>query len=92
MQAIHEQIHNPIGNKFKTHVVLLKAIAASLLQRVHQGLDTTIINVKSHIGIEGNELVDKMANDARDPQACTMTCSDGSLAHQGEHWPVLITL
>ena len=92
MQAIHKQIHNPNGNISNTHEELLKAIATSLLQRVHQGLDTTIIKVKSHIGIEGNELVDKLANDARDPQACTVTCSVGNLAHQGEHWPVLITL
>ena len=91
MQAIDKQTHNPIGNKSNTHEVLLKAIAASLLQRAHQGLDTTIIKVRSHIGIEGNEIVDKLANDVRDPQACTITCSVGNLAHQGEHWPVLIT-
>ena len=91
MQAIHKQIHNPIGNKSNTHEVLFKAIAASLLQRAHQGLETTIIKVSSHIGIGGNQIVDKLANDARDPQAFTITCSVGNLAHQGEHWPLLIT-
>ena len=91
MQAIHKQIHNQIGNRSNTHEVLVKAIAASLLQRVHQGLDTTIVKVKSHTSIKGSELVDKLANDARDPQACTITCSVGNPAHQGEHWPVLIT-
>ena len=91
MQAIYKHIHNPLGNKSNTHEVLLKAIATSLLQRAHQGLDTTIIKVKSHIGIEGNEIVDRLANDPRDPQACTISYSVGNLAHQGEHWPVLIT-
>ena len=95
MQAIYKQIQNPLGNKSNTHEVLFKAIAASLLQRAHQGLNTTIVKVKYthtyHIGIEGNEIVDRLANNARDPQACTISCSVSNLAHQAEHWPVLTT-
>ena len=48
--------------------------------------------VKTHIGIEGNEIVDQLASDAQDPQACTILYSAGYLAHHGEHWPVLATL
>ena len=33
MQAIHKQIHCPLGNQTNTHVVLLRAIATILLWR-----------------------------------------------------------
>ena len=35
-------------------------------------------------------MADKLANEARNPQACEVSDQVGSLAHQGEHWPVLI--
>ena len=90
MHAIHKQIHNPRGNQYNTHKELLKAIALALLRRAQNGLCTEIIKVKSHIGIEGNEVADKLANAAREPDACDVSYDVGHLAHQGEHWPVLI--
>ena len=55
MQAIHKQIHCPLGNQTNTHVVLIKAIATILLERAQQGVSTSIIKVKSHIGIAGRD-------------------------------------
>ena len=62
MQAIHKHILNPMGNQLNTHKTLLDAIAAELRLRALRGLHTSIIKVKSHIGIMGNEMADKLAN------------------------------
>ena len=90
MHAIHKQIHNPRGNQYNTHRELLRAIASALLHRARTGLRTDIIKVKSHVGTEGNEVADKLANAARNPSACDVSYDNGNLAHQGEHWPMLI--
>ena len=37
-------------------------------------------------------MADKLAKEARNPQACMVSYEVGNLAHQGEHWPVLITV
>ena len=88
MQAIHKHIHNPRGNQLNTHKTLLDAIAAELHLRALRGLHTST-RVKSHIGIVGNEMADKLANEAQDAAACDLTYDIGNQAHQGKHWPVL---
>ena len=50
-----------------------------------------VLKVKPHIGIDGSEAADKLANEARDPQLCCLTFGNGNQAHYGEHWPGLIT-
>ena len=79
MHAIYKQIHNPRGNQYNTHRELLRAIALALLHRAQTGLSTDIIKVKSHIGIEGNEAADRLANAARDPSACDVSYDIGNL-------------
>ena len=89
MQAIHKHIHNPVGNQLNTHKTLLDAIAAELRLRALRGLHTSIIKVRCHTGIAGNEMADKLANEARDAAACQLTYDIGNQAHQGKHWPAL---
>ena len=91
MQVIYKQIHNPSGNQLSTHRVLLEALTAMLHARAAAGLHPTLLKVKSHIGIDGNEAADKLANEARDPQLCCLTFDSGNQAHHEEHWPSLIT-
>ena len=74
MQAIHKHICNPMGNQLNTHKTLLDAIAVELCLRalispLMRGLHTSIIKVRSHIGIVGHEVADKLANEARDAAA-----------------------
>ena len=61
-------------------MLLIQKIAKIMLGRSKQGLKTTMIKVKSHIGIEGNEIADKLANVARDPDECQLHISDGNWA------------
>ena len=78
-----------MGNQLNTHKTLLDAIAAELRLRALRGLHTSIIKVKPHIGIVGNEMADTLANEARDAAACHLTYDIGNQAHQGQHWPIL---
>ena len=80
MHAIHKQIHNLGEDQYNTHRELLRAIASALLHRAQTRLRTDIIKVKSHIGIEGNEVTDKLANAARESSACDVSYEIGTHA------------
>ena len=69
------------------HMILIQKLSGIMLQRSEQGLKTNLIKVKSHIGIEGNEIADKLANVARDPAECQLHISDGSHAFEHYKWP-----
>ena len=43
------------------HRSLLEAIGHEIMQRVQAGGETILLKVKSHIGIHGNEMADKVA-------------------------------
>jgi ribonuclease HI len=59
---------------------LTKGMIACVKQRALQGCTTSFIKVKSHIGIVGNELADKIAKEAVtiSPNAAT--------ARKSTHW------
>ena len=57
-----------------------------MLQRSEQGLETKIIKVESHKGIEGNEIAGKLVDVARDPAECQLHIS-GSHAFEHRKWP-----
>ena len=58
------------------HALLLHLIIALLLNRAKANLTTHIMKVKSHIGIQGNELADKAAADAiENPNSCHFSLS-----------------
>ena len=92
MQVTHKQIHYPSGNQLSIHRVLLEDLTVRLLERAAAGLHTTLLEVKSHIGIEGNETADKLAKRGQGLAALLPDLSyPGNQAHPGERWPNLIT-
>ena len=52
------------------HKVMLEDIIAQLLARTRKGLQSRVMKVKSHIGIQGNEEANKLATAATDSSKC----------------------
>ena len=71
------------------HKEVLKDITGNLLHRARDGLCTSILKVKSHIGIRGNEAADKLATKATDPLQCTTDYCIGSQGLEGKYWPAV---
>ena len=71
MQKINKHLQAPAQTKDDCHQPLLHAyvITSLIVHRAKTGLTTKIMKVKSHIGIHGNEMADKLANEAA--EACT---------------------
>ena len=61
MQKINKQLRAPAQSKDDCHRPMLQAIVQLITDRANNGLMTT---VKSHIGIHGNEMADRLANEA----------------------------
>ena len=64
MQKINKHLRAPAQTKDDCHQPLLQAITTLIVERAKTGLTTKIMKVKSHIGIHGNEMADKLANEA----------------------------
>ena len=64
MQSINKQLHNPNAHKHHQHKLLLQAIADMLVPRAQQGMCASIVKLKSHTGIRGNEAADALAKAA----------------------------
>ena len=69
MQKINKHLRAPAQTKDDCHQPLLQAITSLIVDRAKTGLTTKIMKVKSHIGIHGNEMADKLANEAAESQA-----------------------
>ena len=69
MQKINKHLRAPAQTKDDCHQPLLQAITTLIVERAKAGLLTKIMKVKSHIGIHGNEMADKLANEAA--EECT---------------------
>ena len=61
-----------------------------ILYRSQLNLRTTIIKVKSHIGVQGNEVADQLAYAARQPDECQLSVSWGSHAFNNQMWPQIL--
>ncbi len=64
MQKMAKQLRSPSLMKNDCHRQLAKEIDDEFLQRARNRVTTTVMNVKSHIGIHGNEMADRLANEA----------------------------
>ena len=64
MQKISKQSHAPHHIKNGCHQPMPEAIVALVVGRAQAGRLTRIMKVTSHIGIHGNEMADKLANEA----------------------------
>ena len=70
------------------HKVMLEVIVAQFLARAKKGLQTKILKVRSHIGIQGNEEADKLATAATNSSKCSQEYATGHEGLQGLYWPV----
>jgi len=66
VQKIGIHLRSPSSTVDDCHRPLLEAIGHELMQRAQAGDETILLKVKSHIGIHGNEMADKLANEAAD--------------------------
>ncbi len=66
MQKIGMHLRSPSSTVDDCHRPLLEAIGHELTQRAQVGDETILLKVKSHIGIHGNEMADKLANETAD--------------------------
>ena len=68
---IAKYINSPQTLQQCKHEVMLEDNVAQLLAQARKGLQTRILKVKSHIGIQGNEEADKLATAAADSSKCS---------------------
>jgi ribonuclease HI len=70
MYMIHKHLYEPQKHAECKHKELLQAMVTILLRRAKAGNHTTFMKVKSHIGIQGNEVADRLAGEATDRSSC----------------------
>ena len=76
MQGINAQLRDPDDHKYHVHKHMLKSIADIILDRAELGRHTSIMKVKSHTGIDGNDWADILANQAADGDAWDVDTSE----------------
>lgn len=64
MDKFPKHLRNPMLTMDDIHQPLLEAISHQIMNRARHECKTTLRKVKSHIGIEGNEQADALANAA----------------------------
>ena len=69
MQKINKHLRAPAQTVDDCHRPTLEAIATLIVERAKSGQVTKLMKVKSHIGIHGNEMADRVANEAA--EECT---------------------
>ena len=89
MHLIKGHLTDPQRYTFHKHRHLLEEITGRLVQRSRKGLHTTMLKVKSHIGIAGNEAADELANRAAAASHTPHTITGGTHPYQHLYWPML---
>ena len=69
MQAINAQLRDLNDHKYHVHKYLLQKIAEIMFDRAELRTHTSIVKVRSHTGIDGNDWADILANQAADGDA-----------------------
>ena len=87
IQLINRILRRP-DTETGMHKELLLRIATLILQRAQSGHHTSILKVKSHIGIVGNEAADRAAKAAADNPQQTVLQTPASNPFLGKWWPV----
>ncbi len=64
MQKMAKQLRSPSLMIDDCYRQLAKEIDDEFVQRARKRVTTTVMKVKSHIGIHGNEMADRLANEA----------------------------
>ena len=64
MDKIAKHMRDPALTVNDIHRPMLQAITEMLMQRASNSVKTTLMKVKSHIGVQGNEQADQLANAA----------------------------
>jgi hypothetical protein len=86
IQLLNRILRRP-GKETGVHKDLLLSIAKLILDRARNGRKTSILKVKSHIGIAGNEAADKAAKRAADsPDQATLE-TPASHPFRNKWWP-----
>ena len=61
IQALNNELHRPMHTANHLHRELLEATAGLIMERDRRGLHTTLLKVRAHIGVRGNEIADSVA-------------------------------
>ncbi|HSG19607.1 MAG TPA: RNase H family protein [Burkholderiaceae bacterium] len=85
--SLRKMLNTPRRLRECKHRELLEIITQTLVDRAQAGGTTRLLKVRSHTGIEGNEVADRLAK-----QALTQwdwRREDGEQAHAGSYWPTI---
>ena len=85
MDKVVKHIRNPTLTENDCHQPMLQAIVQLLVGRAKADLKTTLMKVKSHTGIKGNEMADQLANTAADHAATDQPVEQYDMDVSHEH-------
>ena len=90
MLSINRALWDDPCHNESPHAVLLTEIAKLILHRSQLNLRTAMIKVKSHTGVQGNEMADQLANAAQQPDHCQLSISLGNHAFNNQMRPQIL--
>ena len=84
MQNIRRMLDQPHRMRESKHKAVVEKLVETLAHRALAGGHTYLNKVRSHTGIHGNDMADRLAKEATDPHMpidCHIT--HGEIAHEG---------